>query len=166
MISTKLITFSVYEAQEDWRGGFKYLPKLCLRHQSWFVCNATRHFEPHPISSKCSLLPSTDLHKVGLLPLPHPEKKSLNLHKKVCYTTADGRRPKPQCRDVSYDEMLIRRRLMTPENRLSIQSLWEPKNQFCDHVIIKLWSQTEWDTSMTNETKPKARPLPTLGGAE
>ncbi|KAL0872348.1 hypothetical protein Bca101_022053 [Brassica carinata] len=73
--------------------------------------------------SKCSLLPSTDLHKVGLLPLPHSEQKSLNLHKKVSCTTADGTKPKPQCWDVSYNEMLTRRRLMTPENRLSIQSL-------------------------------------------
>ncbi|KAG2332396.1 hypothetical protein Bca52824_003576 [Brassica carinata] len=54
---------------------------------------------------------------------PAQSRKSLNLHKKVSCTTADGTKPKPQCWDVSYNEMLTRRRLMTPENRLSIQSL-------------------------------------------
>ncbi|CAN6863397.1 unnamed protein product, partial [Brassica oleracea] len=56
----------------------------------------------------------------GLYQSPQPEKKSQNQRKKASNTTAGGTRPTPWRSDVSMDEMLTQRRLMTPENRLSI----------------------------------------------
>ncbi|KAF2542463.1 hypothetical protein F2Q68_00029753 [Brassica cretica] len=57
MISTKLATFSVYEAQTT-KGGDSNTYRG-LANQSRNVRNATRRLEPHPKLSKSSLQPPT-----------------------------------------------------------------------------------------------------------
>ncbi|KAL0730245.1 hypothetical protein Bca4012_026338 [Brassica carinata] len=67
--------------------------------------------------------------KVGLYVTPHDALNRIPIEQ-VLASAINGpaqnalpqMEPKPQCWDVSYNEMLTRRRLMTPENRLSIQS--------------------------------------------
>ncbi|CAN6997392.1 unnamed protein product [Brassica rapa subsp. trilocularis] len=93
------------------------------------LANATKagmHETPHDALNRIPKRANTrfnrlrNLQKDGLYPSPQPEKKSQNQRKKASYTTARGTRPTPRCPDVSMDKTLTQRRLMTPENRLSI----------------------------------------------
>ncbi|KAJ4889870.1 Uncharacterized protein Rs2_29618 [Raphanus sativus] len=87
---------------------------------------AGMHEKPHNILNRISNRASArfshqrNLHKDGLYPSTHHQKNPQNLHKKANNTTAGGTMLTSRHRDVSYDEMLTQRWLMTPENRLSI----------------------------------------------